>query len=594
MSALRGAAALVGIAWREDPKRLSCALPLMLLQSVALPLSAGALGVLTDAAMAGDVAGATFAAFAVAALVVASLTAGHFAHIFYFELGDLIMLRLQCELIELSNGSVGLEHHERPEYADKLQVLREEVGRAGSNALGALFGSIGLGVAVVITGLLLGMLNPWLLLLPLAAIPPLLLGRRAEAARASAREAAAPESQLARHLLLLATDAGPAKELRACGLEREIRSRHARIWGNLSQTIWRGELRAAALLVAGQLVFATAYVGATLLVVWDSIEGRRSVGDVILAITLAAQVNQQVTTAVTLHQELQRIARTLSGIDWIRALVTAQPTAIVEAAPPEAIVRGLAFENVHFGYPGAGRDVLEGVNLRFPAGSTVALVGENGAGKSTLVKLLCGFYTASSGSITLDGVDIRRFPQHSWRERIAAGFQDFVKFEFLAREAVGVGHLPDIGSDEAVLRALRRARAEDLLDRTAKGLDTELGKSNPNGTELSGGQWQKLALGRTMMRATPLLLVLDEPTSALDARAEHLLFERYAANAKRVGQRSGAITVLVSHRFSTVRMADQIVVMAGKGVSEVGSHDELMRRGGLYAELYTLQARAYQ
>jgi ATP-binding cassette subfamily B protein len=284
----------------------------------------------------------------------------------------------------------------------------------------------------------------------------------------------------------------------------------------------------------------------------------------------------------------------LNGIDWIRALVKPQPAALVQAAPPEAIVEGLAFSDVSFGYPGGGRNVLEGVNLRLPAGSTVALVGENGAGKSTLVKLLCGFYSATTGSITLDGVDLRRFRQDAWRERIAAGFQDFVKFEFLAREAIGVGHLPEIGSEDAVLRALRRARSEDLLQRMPKGLDTELGKSNPNGTELSGGQWQKLALGRTMMRATPLLLVLDEPTSALDARAEHLLFERYAANAKRVGHHSGAITVLVSHRFSTVRMADQIVVMAGRGVSEVGTHDELMRRGGLYAELYTMQARAYQ
>jgi ATP-binding cassette subfamily B protein len=238
--------------------------------------------------------------------------------------------------------------------------------------------------------------------------------------------------------------------------------------------------------------------------------------------------------------------------------------------------------------------VLEDVNLRLPPGSTIAIVGENGAGKSTLVKLLCGFYEPSAGTIRIDGADSRRFQLAAWRECIAAGFQDFVKFEFRARETVGLGHLPDIGSDAAVLGALARARSEDVLQRLERGLDTELGKSNANGTELSGGQWQKLALGRAMMRERPLLLVLDEPTSALDARAEHELFEQYATHAKRVSEASGAITVLVSHRFSTVRMADQIIVVSGRRISEAGNHAELMQRGGLYADLYALQAKAYQ
>jgi ATP-binding cassette subfamily B protein len=238
--------------------------------------------------------------------------------------------------------------------------------------------------------------------------------------------------------------------------------------------------------------------------------------------------------------------------------------------------------------------VLGGVNLDLPAGSTVAIVGENGAGKTTLVKLLCRFYEPDDGQMLLDGVDIRRFDITEWRERIASGFQDFARFELVARQTVGVGDLPRLDSEPAVEGALERAHASDVIDRLEEGLSTQLGKSYAEGTELSGGQWQKLALGRAMMREQPLLLVLDEPTSALDAQAEHELFERYADNARRVGAATGAITLFVSHRFSTVRMADLIVVVADGKVLESGSHAQLMRRKGLYAELYELQAKAYR
>jgi ATP-binding cassette subfamily B protein len=238
--------------------------------------------------------------------------------------------------------------------------------------------------------------------------------------------------------------------------------------------------------------------------------------------------------------------------------------------------------------------VLEGVNLKFPAGSTVAIVGENGAGKSTIVKLLCRFYEPTSGTIAVDSADLARIPLHAWRARIAAGFQDFARLEFVARQTVGVGDLPFVDDQAAVEAALERAHAGDVVRQLEHGLSTQLGKSHKEGTELSGGQWQKLALGRAMMRELPLLLVLDEPTSALDAEAEHNLFERYAEGARRVGAATGGITVLVSHRFSTVRMADQIVVVADGRVVEAGLHAQLMRNRGLYAELYELQASAYE
>ena len=590
---LSGSWALMRLAYRIDPRRLLLALVLMLLQALALPLSAPALAAVTDAAVAGDASAATSAAVVVAVLVIASLTAGHFAHIFYFELGDLAVMKLERELVELANGSPGLEHHERPDYADKLQVLRGELHRSGWGSMQALLSSVGLAVAVVLTAVLLGRVNPWLLALPLAAVPPLVLGRRAESRLAAARESAALESRRARHLFLLANDAGPAKELRVCGLEDELRSRHARAWELATTTLWRGELQAGGLRVAGQLVFAAAYVGATLLVVRDAVSGQRTVGDVILVITLAAQVNQQVTSSVTILQQLQRAARTVNDLAWVRRVVSAETTPGTAPAP-DLLRTGITFEDVAFTYPGTDAPVLAGVDLTLPAGSTVAIVGENGAGKTTLVKLLCRFYEASSGVVRVDGEDLRDIDVDAWRERVSAGFQDFCRFELVARENVGVGDLENIASEDAVLGALGRAHALDVLDRLDDGLSTQLGTTYTDGAQLSGGQWQKLALGRAMMREAPLLLVLDEPTSALDAQAEHDLFEQYARHARHVGELSGAITLLVSHRFSTVRMADLILVVADGRVAESGSHEELVAADGLYAELFDLQAAAYR
>jgi ATP-binding cassette subfamily B protein len=592
LSALRQ---LLQIAWSEDPKRLGLSGALMLLQSAALPLAASAMQHLTDLAVQGDVRGASTMAALAAAFLIASLTAGHFAHIFYFELGDLMMLRLQAALISLSNGTPGLQHHENKEYTDRLHVLRQELTRAGSSSLGAALGSVGMALAILTTAALLGSRQPWLLLLPVAAVPPLLLGRRAESVSSRARVAASPSLRRARHLFLLATDSGSGKELRVGGLGNEIRSRQSAAWAEAGDILWRAEVRAAASRIAGQLVFTLAYVVGTLLVVRGAIAGKQTVGDVFLALTLAAQVNHQLTSAVSSYQELERVATALAELGWMRR-TTAAPLRLAasDVPPPPVLTTGIKLDAVTFRYPGTQTPAVERLSLDLPAGSTIALVGENGAGKSTLIKLLCGFYEPDDGRIEVDGFDLRQFPIGAWRERIAAGFQDFVKFEFLARETVGLGDLPNIDSPSAVRAALTRARAGDLLDQLEHGWATKLGSSNPDGIDLSHGQWQKLALSRAMMRERPLLLVLDEPTSALDAQAEHALFQQYAENARRLGDRTGAITLLVSHRFSTVRMADKIIVISGKTVSEVGAHDELMRRGGLYAELYGLQARVFQ
>jgi ATP-binding cassette subfamily B protein len=263
------------------------------------------------------------------------------------------------------------------------------------------------------------------------------------------------------------------------------------------------------------------------------------------------------------------------------------------------LVKGIRFEHVSFAYPGTERRVLDDVNLELKPGSVVAIVGENGAGKSTLVKLLCRMYQPDEGRILIDGVDLARIRADDWRARLAGAFQDFFRFEFQARHTVGIGDVPRLDDKPAVAAAITRAGADDVVERLASGLDTQLGTTWPQGVEVSFGQWQKLALARGFMRDHPLLLVLDEPTAALDAETEHALFERYAAVARggqadSSGASEGRITILVSHRFSTVRMADMIVVLDGARVVEVGSHETLMAQRGQYAELYGIQAAAYR
>jgi ATP-binding cassette subfamily B protein len=223
----------------------------------------------------------------------------------------------------------------------------------------------------------------------------------------------------------------------------------------------------------------------------------------------------------------------------------------------------------------------------------VAIVGENGAGKTTLVKLLSKFYEPSSGAIFIDDQPLARMPAAEWRRHLSGAYQDFFRFEFRARHSIGLGDVPRMDDVPAVTVAVDRAGAGDVVSRFPSGLDTQLGPTWPQGVEVSFGQWQKLALARGFMRDEPLVIVLDEPTAALDAETEHALFERYAASA-RSNESDGRITILVSHRFSTVRMADLIVVLDGARVVETGSHDDLMAKRGTYAELYGIQAAAYR
>lgn len=501
---------------------------------------------------------------------------------------------LTSDLMRLTSKTPGIEHHERPEYADRIALLRSE-SRLLTNFVATFGGGAALVVRLALTVALLASVHPALLLLPLLAVPSVYAGARASRMTEAAKEATAERVRRQDHLYKVTTTPGLAKEARVFNLGDHLVDRHRVLWAAVTDDMATAQLRAGMLRALGWASFAAGYVGAVALTISQASRGHASPGDVLLVIALASDVNAQVARAAALATQTAGTFKALGRLLWLTDYAADARQPIGDpAAVPDRLVEGIGFEGVGFRYPGTDRDVLGDVDLRLAAGSVVAVVGENGAGKTTLVKLLTRCYEPTVGRITVEGVDIRRFDVDEWRRRLSAGFQDFVRFQETLQESVGLGDIDRIDDRAGATTALEAGQAGDLVAKLEEGLDSLLGKEFKGGTDLSEGEWQKVAISRGLMSEAPLLLILDEPTSGLDADAEHALFERYASTAARAGRQVGAITVLISHRFSTVRLADIIIVVDGGGICEVGSHDELVADGGLYAELYQLQARAYR
>jgi ATP-binding cassette subfamily B protein len=422
------------------------------------------------------------------------------------------------------------------------------------------------------------------------AIPAVLTSTWRPAVERVAQERATQANRLARHLFLVATTAAPGKEVRVAGIGDRLVADRRDAWQRGYAPVAAVRWASAAWHAGAWALFACGYVGA---VVFVAAGLRAPVGSVLLVLAAGSALSRFVSGTVGELGFLRGFWMDGSRrLAWLEDYA-ASTAAVADAHAPGALAHGINFDRVSFTYPGTARKVLDDVTVSLPAGSVVAIVGENGAGKTTMVKLLAKMYEPTAGAIVVDGVSLSRIRADEWRARLAGAFQDFFRFEFTARRAVGVGDVPRLDDDAAVAAAVTRAGADDVVARLTSALATQLGPTWPGGVELSFGQWQKLALARGFMRETPLLVVLDEPTAALDAETEHALFERYAASA-RASRAGGRITILVSHRFSTVRMADIIVVLDGARLVEVGSHEELVAAGGQYAELYAIQAAAYR
>jgi ATP-binding cassette subfamily B protein len=499
---------------------------------------------------------------------------------------DKVTIALESHVARLQAEIATISHQERPEYLDRLSVLRDQVFVLDHMYM-SLFSTCAWILRLGVATLLLVSVHPALVALAVFALPMVLTSSWRPGVERIAEERGAAAGRLARHLFVTATTAPPGKEVRVTRigprLVRERRDAWERWYGPVSAARWVSALWHA----LAWTIFAGAYVGA---IVFVSSGLRAPAGDVLLVLAAGGQLSAYIGATVGEIGFLRGIwldgSRRLAWLeDYAASLV-----ASADLPAPSRLLEGIRLEDVSFAYPGTDRLVLDSVDLDLPAGSVVALVGENGAGKTTLVKLLCKLYEPTAGRILVDGTPLFRMRADEWRSRLAGAFQDFCRFELPARHSVGVGDVPRRDDERAVASAVERAGANDVVARLPAGLDTQLGPTWPGGVEVSFGQWQKLALARGFMRDEPLLLVLDEPTAALDAETEHALFERYAAAARG----TTGLTILVSHRFSTVRMADRIVVLDGSRVAQVGSHEELMASGGPYAELYAIQAAAYR
>lgn len=486
-----------------------------------------------------------------------------------------------------------LDHHEDPEMLDKLQAFRAWSGSVGG-ALNALLNMLNT-VAWSVATLAVALSADWrLIILALLGIPRILLVPVTQRWNKIAEEAASPFQRLVELLVGLSRDGAAGAESRVFALRTPLLQRITASARSAQRPDLVRNTKASALELGNGLFF---FGGAVLIIGWmlhDAIGGRVPVSALTIAVTSMGSLENISGGLVSTARWLGEESRSAVRFVWLRdyaASIHARHTG--HRRPPNRLEHGIRLEHVSYRYNGADSDALSGVDLDLPAGSVVAIVGENGAGKSTLVKLLTGMYQPTEGRVLVDGVDLAEIDLGSWRQRTSAAFQDHANLEFIAMETIGLGDVDHIEDEAEVRRALDDGAAADVLTALPQKLGTQLGTTWPDGVNLSGGQWQRLAIARGMMRREPLLLALDEPTSALDAGTEHALFDRYAA-AARSTRRRGGVTLLVTHRFSTVAAADIVLVLDGGRIVEQGTHRELMESGGAYAELYEIQARGYR
>lgn len=584
---------LVVLSGRLYPGRTVAILAVKTISAGVLAATALALRSAVNGIIDGDTAAAATGAAATALAYAVSTYLDRIDGVLHFVLVERVGLlhlnpQIQSDIASLDE----LAHLERTDVLDRITVLQ---GGAWGLMFGtwvavdAVFNAIKL--ALLLT--LLGTVSPWLLFLLLFAGAPVWFDQRGQRAVNQAETDTAEAFRLQRHLFNLATEAAGGKEIRVAGAGEEIARRQAGAWDEAMRGRLRARVRAAAWKLAGWTLFTLAFAGALALVAYSAAYGSGTIGDIVLAITVAVSLRDAIQETVFGTSAAMNNAKFVEPYLWLREYVAAERArGSGNESTPTVLDDGITFDHVTFAYQGTDRPALDDINCHIAAGSVVAIVGEYGSGKTTLVKLLCKFYRPDSGRILVDGTDLGQVCTADWRARMSAAFQDFGRFQIRFAATIGIGDLPQLDDRDRVIAAARAADAQPLIDRLPDGLDTQLGRQF-DGVELSEGQWQKTALARASMRTDPLVFVLDEPTASLDAPSEHAIFERYMVRARELAGRTGAITVIVSHRFSTVTGADQILVLDKGTLVESGTHEALLARGGRYADLYGIQAAAY-
>jgi ATP-binding cassette, subfamily B, bacterial len=491
-------------------------------------------------------------------------------------------------LIIRKANSLDLAFFEDPIFYDSLQNARRQADTSALSIVNAALQILQQTVTLISLMLLLLRFSPWLAVLVLAAAIPAFLSQSQYAERAfRAVTRRAPEARLLNYLELLLTGNDTIKEIKLFGLGEPLLKRYRELFTRFYLEDRAIAERRTIAGVGWGMLSNLAYYASYAWIVLRAVAGAITLGDMTMFLAI---FRQSQTSLRSLLDSLNRLYESNLFLDNLIEFLKLQPQLVDPPdglTAPAPIRQGIEFRNVTFRYPGSETDVLRSINLHIRPGERIALVGLNGAGKTTLIKLLTRLYDPTAGQVLLDGVDLRHYTLESLHQRFGVIFQDFVRYQFTVRENIAFGQVDELDNPARIMDAADRGGATPIIDSLPQGYETMLGRRWAKGQELSGGQWQKIALARAFMRQAEVL-VLDEPTSALDAEAEYEVFRRFGELMQ------GRIAVLISHRFSTVRMADRIVVLSAGEIIELGSHAELMAQDGAYARLFNLQAKGYR
>ena len=483
--------------------------------------------------------------------------------------------------------TLDLAHFEDAEFYDKLTRARREASSRPLSLVGRTFSLVQNGISLVSFAALLAAFSPWAaLILALAGLPSFIAETKFSGDAFRLFRWRSPETRMQMYLEGAITRDEYAKEVKLYQLGPLFLERYRQIFDNLYGEDRKLTLRRGAWGYALGMVSTAAFYGAYAWIAVSAVRGQISLGEMTMYLLLFRQGQAAVASSLGAVGGMYEDNLYLSTLyEFLAQEVSASNgTATAGTTPGD----GLRFEDVSFTYPGAPTPALDRVSLTLKPGQTLALVGENGSGKTTLIKLLTRLYTPTGGRITLDGRDLQEWDDLALRRRVGVIFQDFVRYQLKVGENIGAGDVEAFTDRDRWQVAARKGMSDTFIEPMPAGYDTQLGKLFKDGRELSGGQWQKVALSRAFMREGADILVLDEPTAAMDAEAEAQVFE----HVRNLGQ--DRMTIVISHRFSTVRVADHIVVLHGGKVVEEGSHASLMQHGGRYAHLFTLQAKGYQ